>query len=134
MVTVTFWPVLAAGIASVLIGWIWYHPSVFGSYWMCIAGVTPEMAARGKKRMWLSAIVALIGAMVAAYVMNYFGIAWGVSDWISALELGFWCWIGFAAPTMLGMVLWEQKPVRYYLVVAGYWLLAFVVMALILLF
>lgn len=132
MTEVSFFPVLAAGIAAVLIGWIWYHPKVFGGAWMARAGITPEMAERGKKRMPLMALIALLASMLVAYVMNYFGIAWGVYDWIGAIELGFWTWVGFVAPTMLGMVLWEQKPVRYYAIVAGYWLVAFVVMAIIL--
>ena len=78
------------------------------------------------------AIVALLAAMLVAYVMDYFGIAWGVYDVPTAINLGVWCWAGFAAPTMLGMVLWEQKPVRYYLIVAGYWLVAFITIAIIL--
>jgi hypothetical protein len=70
--------------------------------------------------------------MLVAYVMNHFGIAWGVFDWIGAVELAFWCWLGFVAPTMLGMVLWEMKPIKYYAMVAGYWLVAFIMMAVIL--
>ena len=57
---------------------------------------------------------------------------WGVFDWIGAVELGFWCWIGFTAPTMLGMVLWEGKPVKYYAIVSGFWLVSFVAMAVVL--
>ena len=132
MISATFWPILASGAASVLIGWVWYHPSIFGGTWMRLASITPEMAERGKKRMPLTAIVGLLAAMLVAWVMSYVGILLGVYDWFGALELGFWCWIGFTAPPMLGMVLWEQKPIRYYVIVAGYWLVAFIVMALIL--
>ena len=134
MIVVSFWPILAAGIASVLLGWIWYHPKVFGGPWMRMLNITPEMAERGKKRMPLSAAVALLAAMLVAWVMSYVGILLGVFDWFGALELGFWCWLGFTAPPMLGMVLWEQKPVRYYLVVSLYWLAAFMLTALILLY
>lgn len=132
MIEVSFWPILAAGVASVLIGWIWYHPKVFGSAWMRMSGINPEMAERGKKRMPLMAIIGLCASILVAYVMNYFGIAWGVYDLVGAIELGFWSWIGFVAPTMLGIVLWDQKPFRLYLVNTLYWLVAFVVMAIIL--
>lgn len=101
---------------------------------MRIVNITPEMAERGKKRMPLSAVIALIAAMLVAWVMSYVGILLGIFDWFGAVELGFWCWIGFTAPPMLGMVLWEQRPIRYYLIVSLYWLVAFIVMALILLF
>lgn len=134
MLTISVLPILAAAIASVLLGWVWYHPRVFGGVWMRMTNMTPEMAERGKKRMLLSALVAALAAMLAAWVMSYIGILLGVYDWLGAVELGFWCWLGFTAPPMLGMVLWEMKPIRYYLIVAGYWLVAFIIMALILVF
>jgi len=134
MYEVTFFPVLAAAVASVLIGWVWFNPNVFGSAWMRMTGITPEMAEKGKKRMPMMALAGLIATMLIAYVMNYFGIAWGVYDWIGAVQLGFWCWVGFVAPTMLGIVLWDQKPFTLYLINASFWLVSFIVMALTLLF
>lgn len=134
MTEVTFLPIFLAGIVAVIIGFIWYHPQVFGGAWMRMSGITPETVERNQKGMWIRALVALFAAMVAAYVMSYFGIAWGVYDWIGSVELGFWCWIGFTAPAMLGSVLWERKPVSLYLINSLFWLVAFVAMALVLLF
>ena len=134
MYEVTFLPILGSGIASAIIGYIWFHPRVFGGYWMRHSGMTPEMMERGKRRMPFYAIIGVLAAMLVAFVMNYFGIAWSVYTWQGALQLGFWCWAGFAAPAMLGMVLWEQKPILYYLVTSLYWLVAFCVTAMILLY
>jgi len=133
MYQVTFLPILAAGIASMVIGFIWFHPKVFGGAWMRLANVSPEAAERGKRRMPIMAFFGLLASMLVAYVMNYFGIAWGVYDWIGALELGFWCWAGFVAPTMVGMVLWEQKSLKLYFITSIYWLVSFMVMGVILL-
>lgn len=130
MFEVTFLPILVAGIVNVILGMIWFHPKVFGNSWMRAGNIVPSEDA--KKKMWISAFIAFLAAMVVAYVMNHFGIAWGVFDWIGAVELGFWCWIGFTAPTMLGMVLWEGKPVKYYAIVAGHWLVSFILMAVVL--
>jgi len=130
---VTFWPIVAAGVASVLIGWVWYHPRVFGTIWMRLANVTPEMAERGKKMMPLSVILSLAGSMLIAYVMNYVGIAFHIFDWVGAVfELALWCWLGFVVPTSLGTILWEQRPFKLYLINTLYWLVTFIVMALIL--
>ena len=134
MFEVSFLPVLAAGALSVVLGWLWYSPSVFGNAWMRLANITPEMAEKGRQWMPLHSLFALLAGMLVAYVMNYFGIAWGVQDVIGSIELGIWCWLGFTAPTMLGMVLWEQKPLRYYFIVSLYWLVAFILMANVLLF
>lgn len=133
MIVVSFWPIVAAGIASVLIGWVWYHPRVFGSAWMRLANVTPEMAERGKKMMPLHALIGLCASMFIAYVMNYVGIAFQIYDWVGAVfDLALWCWLGFVVPTMLGQVLWEQRPFKLYLINAFFWLVSFVAMALIL--
>lgn len=132
MIEISLWPILSAALAAILIGWVWYHPAVFGTTWMRMSNITPEMAERGKRRMPIMALVGLLAAMLVAYVMSYFGIAWGVYDWIGALQLGFWVWAGFVAPVLLGAVLWDQKPVRFYLINVLYWLVALIVMALIL--
>ena len=82
--------------------------------------------------MHLYALVGLLASMVIAYVMDYFRIAWSVNDFAGAVELGFACWAGFVAPTMLGIVLWDQKPLRLYLINTLYWLVALVTIALVL--
>src|SRR3989344_2919480 len=132
MFEVTFVPILVAAIVSVVIAFVWFHEKAFGKTFMRYMNLTPEQSSRGKKRMPIATFVAFLSSLVAAYVLNYFGIAWGVYDWVGAIELGIWVWIGFAAPPMLGMVLWEMKPIKYYLIVAGYWLVAFIAMALVL--
>ena len=134
MIEVAFLPILFAGVVSVVIGFVWYHPKVFGSAWVRLTNLSPEAVETGKKRMPLMAFFGLVASMLAAYVMNYFGVAWGVYDVIGAIELGFWCWIGFVAPTMLGIVLWEQKSFKLYLINVLYWLVSFIAMAIVLVF
>ena len=134
MSSATWLPLLAAGVANIIIGFIWYHPNVFGGTWMRFLNFTPEMTERGKKRMLVRVSLAFLASVVAAYVMRFIGVALGVYDWVGAITLGFSCWVGFTAPAMLGTVLWEQKPLRYYFITCGYWLVAFIVMALILLY
>jgi hypothetical protein len=133
MIQVTLVPIIVAGISAVLIGWVWFHPKVFGSAWMRMSNVTPEMAEASKKRMPITVFAGFVAAMIIAWVMGYVGILLGVYDVVGAVVLGFWCWLGFVAPTMLGVVLWEHKPIRLYLINAIYWLVVFIVIALILL-
>ena len=132
MFEVTFLPILAAAIANLVLGMVWYHPKIFGTAWMMSAGISPEKAEMGKKKMPMMAATGTLAAMVIAYVMNHLGIAWGVFDWIGAVELGFWIWVGFTAPVLLGSVLWEMKPFKYFLINATYWLVSFILMAVVL--
>jgi hypothetical protein len=132
MYEVTLWPVLAAAVSSVLIGFIWYNPHVFGTAWMRLAGISPSTMEAGKKTMPLMAFFGFLASLVMAYVMAHFGVAWGVFDWLSAIELAFWLWLGFIVPAMLGIVLWEGKSFKLYAINVSYWLVAMIVMALIL--
>lgn len=124
--------IIIAGIASALVGFLWYHPRVFGAAWMRMSNVTPEMANASRRGMLVRALVALVAATIAAFVMSFFMLAWGISDWIGCVVLAFWCWLGFVAPAMLGQVLWERKPFALYLINSLYWLVSFVIIALIL--
>lgn len=125
-------PIIVAAIGNLILGMVWYHPRVLGSLWARGAGITPEVMERGKKKMPVMAAVAVLAAMVIAYVMNHFGIAWGVFDWVGGVELAFWLWLGFVLPVLLGSVLWEQKPYSYFAINAGYWLASFILIALVL--
>ena len=134
MFEVLFWPIFTAGVANVILGFIWYNPKVFGTIWMRAANVSPEAMERGKKKMPIMAFVGFLAAMVIAYVLNHFGIAWGVYDWIGAVELGIWAWVGFTAPVLLGSVLWEMKSLKYYAINVGYLFVSLIAMSLTILY
>ncbi|HEY4519648.1 MAG TPA: DUF1761 domain-containing protein [Candidatus Paceibacterota bacterium] len=126
--------ILVASVANMCIGFAWYHPRVFGASWMRMAGVTPEMVERGKRRVPYALAGGLVAGMVMAYVLSYFGGALGVITMADAVMLSVWVWIGFVAPVLLGAVLWEQKSMYLYLINALYWLVAIIVMAFVLFF
>lgn len=133
MVEVSLFPIFASGIAAILIGFVWYHPKLFGDYWMRESGITGEKAERARKRMPILAFFGLILYMMIAWAMSYLGIALGIYDWQGAVfDLGFWVWLGFAAPILLGSTLWEIKPLKLFLVNAGYWFVTLIAMSLIL--
>lgn len=132
MYEVTLWPILAAGIANLVIGFIWYNPSVLGTTWMQLAGISPAQMEAGKKKMPLIMGIAILAAVMMAYVMAHFGIAWGVFDVIGAIELAFWLWLGFVVPVTLGVVLWEGKSAKLFFINAGYWLVSMIVASIIL--
>lgn len=132
MFGISLWQIIAAGIANILLGFIWYHPKVFGTTWMRLTPISPDTLERSKRRMPIIMVVSFGSAMLAAYVMSHFGAAWGVFDWIGAVELAFWLWAGFVVPAMLSSVLWDGKPLRLFVINVFYWLVALIVMAIIL--
>ena len=67
-----------------------------------------------------------------AYVLRYFIGYAQASTAIDGAIVGIWLWLGFVATTMIGMVLWEGKPFRLYLINAGHVLAGLIVMGAIL--
>lgn len=132
MTTVSLLAILAAGVANLILGSIWYHPRVFGTAWARLLNVSPEMAERGKKRTLMYSGAALVAGMLAAFVLGQFATAWGIDDWAGATRLALWSWAGFVVPTSLGTVLWEHRPFKLYLINIGYWFASFIIISLIL--
>ena len=99
---------------------------------MRLNGVTPEMAERGTQRRHVYMALGFIASLAVAYVMRMLLVGLGISDVTSAARLGLLISLGFAAPLLLGSVLWEHRPFTLYLINVGYWLVALVAMAVIL--
>ncbi|HVM73582.1 MAG TPA: DUF1761 domain-containing protein [Candidatus Paceibacterota bacterium] len=129
----TLFSILVAALAPIVIGYIWYHPSIFGARWMRHSRITPELADQAKRRMLLQVSAGFIASIFAACVLYFFGTALGVADVPGAVALALWCWLGFTAPALLGSVIWEQRSLHIYLINASYWLVVLIVMALIVL-
>lgn len=131
MFAVSFIPIFLGAGAAGLISWAWYHPTIFGASWAHMSGLSPEMLELSKRNMPFMAFYAFLAAVIMAYVLSYFAMAWQVFDWPGAIELAFWVWLGFVCPALLGSVLWEQRPFKLFLINTGYWLTTLIVMSLI---
>ena len=128
--------VLAAAIANMVIGSVWYGP-LFGKTWMQLSGITPEKidAVKGMG-MGKSYVIAFAGSLVMSFVLAHllvFASAYyKVSGMPAGLMTGFWNWLGFVAPVTLGMVLWEGKPWKLWVLLNGYYLVSLLIMGVIL--
>jgi len=129
-IAVNYLAIIVAAIAAMALGFIWYHPKVFGGAWMRMAGVNPE--GTPKQKMMVHMVLGLLVAGVSAYVLAHFVVVWAALTWVDALQLGFWVWLGFQVPILAGAVLWDKKPWALFYINAGYQLITMVVMALIL--
>lgn len=138
-VHVNLWAVVVCGIASMLIGWVWYGP-LFGKAWMQSAGIDMSMMNDPARRKEMQSktgpgyAIMFVGALVMAYVMakalGHFGIT--AVD-INFLKVVGGLWLGFtAAGSMLGVKIFENKGWTYYAIVVGYQLINMLVYGLIL--
>lgn len=130
-ISLNFWAILAASIVYMVIGALWYGP-LFGKQWRRLMGFSDAEMKTMPLTPWQAMGVALISALVMAYVLGRFAFVWGALDTVSALELAFWAWLGFLVPAQLGIVLWQGKSWTLFLLNAVQALIAIAAMAVIL--
>ena len=120
-VAINAWAVVAAVVASMVIGMLWYGP-VFGKAWMRMMGFTQA----SMKSMPLTPMQAMAGGVVTAAltasVLSWLGGALGLTTGADALRMAFWVWLGFHVPLSAGAWLWEGKSFRLFLFNAVQWL------------
>lgn len=106
---------IVATIASMVLGMIWYSPSVFGSLWIKLSGWTAkDMRASKNKGMGVHYFAAFVGSLVTAFALDMLFNAIGVRSLGAAFAFGVIIWIGFILTTTLSSVLWEGKKFGLY--------------------
>ncbi len=107
---------IAAAIASMAVGFIWYGP-LFGKAWMKLSG-HKEMG--DKKEMPKMYAILFAASLVTAYVLSVLG---------AGLQTAFWVWLGFQATLLLHGVLFEKQSWNLYFLNAGHQLVSLLTMS-----
>ncbi len=135
-VSINYLSVLIAAIASMLVGFLWYGP-LFGKQWVRLSGlIRSDLDTAKTKGMTKAYVLTLIGSLIMAYALDHsliFASAYLQSSGVSAgVMAGFWTWFGFVAPVTLGIVLWEGKSWKLWLINNSYHLVSLLAMGVIL--
>jgi hypothetical protein len=136
LIEVNYLAVLAAGVVSMLIGFLWYSPYLLGKPWLKEKGLSQETLKKAQKEMGklygLSFVVGLITAFVLSHVMvlseNYFHypmLSTGINS-------AFWMWLGFMMPVQLTGTIFGDKNWKLLAIDTGYQLAAVLGMGVVL--
>ena len=132
VVSVNYLAVLAAAIAAIVLGFLWYGP-LFGKTWMKLMNIDKKKMDEAKKKgMAMNYIIMIISTLVMSYTLAHLVKFLSAANILDALMVAFWMWLGFIATVMLGTVLWEGKSWKLYCLNATYWLVNLAVMSSIL--
>lgn len=118
----------AAAISTFVIGGIWYSPLLFAKGWMAANGFTDADVKGGEARIFG---VAFVLALIMAFNLAAFlgspdtDMAWGATA-------GALTGLGWVAPAIATIALFERRSFRYIAINGGYFAVAFVVMGAIL--
>jgi hypothetical protein len=128
MPEVNYLAVIAAAVATFMLGGLWYSPALFGKVWQREAGVTEEQMknANMAKVFGLAFVLSLIAAWVFALFLGprppmALGLGAGFSAGL--------CWV---AASFGINYLFERKSFKLWLINGGYHTLQFTIVGLIL--
>ena len=120
--------VLLCGVASLVLGGIWYSPMLFARAWQRAAGLTDEQAKSGNMAVIYGG--AFVISLIAAYVFGMFlGPKMPLAGAVGAGFAAGLCWV---AASFAINYLFERRPVGLWLINGGYHTLQFTLFGLIL--
>ncbi len=120
--------VVVAAVSTFVLGGLWYGP-LFGKAWMAASGMTEEKAAQGNmaKIFGISFLLQLLAAVVlAAFLGTEEVMPFGPAVAASA-SIG----IAWVAPAFGVVYMFEQRSFKHFAVNAGYHIVSFILMGLI---
>lgn len=125
---------LAVGLATLLsfgLGALWYSPLLCGNAWMAVHGYTeadiPRLQENARVNYALALAAWFLMAAVLAMVAPHFA-----SGVLGMLHMGLLLWLGFSASVGITSCLFSGKPIRAWLIDAGYQLASIAIMAVVL--
>lgn len=135
-IEVNYLALFLAGVASMVVGFVWYSPLLFAKPWMKLMGYTAESMEAAKKAMGKTYFISFLATLVSGYVLahvmvmseNFFHYDRLSTGLISA----FWMWLGFVAPVQMTDVLFGNKKLQLFLINTGYQLASLLAMGVVL--
>lgn len=134
MHNINYLAVLVSTVAIFALGALWYSQALFSKRWVALMGKSDEemKAAAASSPMPLL----LLGAFVCGFLIS-FALAIVVNHFppytaLRGIEIGAFCWLGFAASTSFATALFSLAPKQLWLINSGYNLVSFVIAGLIL--
>jgi hypothetical protein len=142
---------LVAAFTTLLVGFVWYHPKIFGTAWMKETGLTQEELEKGNMlkifglTFIFSIFISFIMQMLVIHQMGALGMIGGgtkiaeakpsfaafMADYGMAFRTakhgalhGFMTGLFFAFPMIAINSLFERKSWKYIFIHSGYWVVS----------
>lgn len=133
-VEVNYVSVLVAGIASMIVGFIWYS-ALFSKPWMKEMGLTEESMKGAKSQLGktytISFLLSLLTAYILTHVINFSENFYHYPIVTTGLTSALWMWLGFVMPVQATDVLFGGKSFKLFAINTGYQLVSLLAMGLV---
>lgn len=128
-VDVNIWAILAATLVSMVIGALWYMPSVFGRDWMESLGKSAKELSENNTP--LPYVVSALSAFFTAYVLAYIVGFSAITELWQVMVIALTIWVGFSALPTAMHAAFDGSPRRATAISSAHYLATLVASALI---
>ncbi|MCE7995585.1 MAG: DUF1761 domain-containing protein [Roseivirga sp.] len=125
---INHWAVLSAAVFNLILGAIWYSPTLFYSAWKSANNLSDD-DLKGQKPAKVYGLSFLL-SLIMCYNMAMF-LGEESTDWIWGLSAGFLTGFGWAAVIFIVIALSEMRSLKYILINSGFIILYFTSVGLI---
>jgi hypothetical protein len=150
---INYLALLLAALSSLVVGFIWYHPKVFGTIWMKESGMTEEkmkgsnMVLIFGMSIFYAFLIAFVMQMLVIHQIGALGMVGGddtkalpsyaafMADYGTAFRTfkhgafhGIFTGLFFALPVIGVGSLYERRSWKYVLIAGGYWVVTCMIM------
>lgn len=148
-----FLALIVAALSTLVVGFIWYNPKVFGSIWMKETGLTEESMKGANMPLMFGIsllyafLISIILQMLTIHQFGALGMIGGdatkalpsyaafMTDYGTAFRTfkhgalhGFMTGLFLALPVIGTNALYERRSFKYTLVTGGFWIVCFMIM------
>ena len=109
--------VIAAAVVSMILGALWFSPVLFQKPWTAMRVDKKEMSGVASPMLY---VITAVGALVSAITLDWLISLAGASSLAGGAIIGLYAGLGFVAPAILSDNLFNERPFKLYLIVAGF--------------
>lgn len=109
--------VIAAAVVSMIMGSLWFSPILFQKPWVAMRVDKQPMSGVASPMLY---VITAVGAFVSAITLDWLISLAGARTLAGGAIIGLYAGLGFVAPAILSDNLFNERPFKLYLIVAGF--------------
>ncbi len=128
---VNYIAVIVGAVINMVLGALWYSPVLWAKPWMAANNVTEaQIRARGSANVGYA--VAAVASFLISWALAVLVVATGADSPLDGLGLGLLAGLGFIMTSAAANYMFEARPLKLYLINAGYSLVGFPIIGILL--
>ena len=117
--------IIVAAVVNIVLGSLWFSPLLFQKPWIALRVDKAPMSGTASPMLY---VITAVGALVSAMTLDWIiGLA-HAGTLLGGAIIGLYAGLGLVAPAILSDNLFNERPFKLYLIVAGFPVVGLLVM------